>query len=275
MMVCITAGDGTQPVWANPGKKAVCREPHGGEGNAEAGQGSRLLPWLPRSPGGTAGTRLPKDAAGMCTAPRGSASPAGPGVGGEELRPVSGGTSQSAFYRARAGVIYREAFKEMSSSWAPAKAQPRWALPGVLWQLLLGKELVGGQGWQWRWERGRGQDRDGNGDGNRGEDRTGMGMGMGTGVRTGMGLGMGTGMSMRRGDRDGAETIPHCLQHQREITFTNFFPYPRALSATAISALQTPVVLLCPPGTDSSTHRGSFSLPHLPGTFPPPAAALA
>lgn len=49
----------------------------------------------------------------------------------------------------------------MSSSWAPAKAQPRWALPGVLWQLLLG---VGGE-----------------------ETGTGMGRGMGTG------MGMGTG----------------------------------------------------------------------------------
>lgn len=85
----------------------------------------------------------------MRTAPRGSVSSAGPGcpgVGGEELRPMGDSTSQSGFYRARAGVIYREAFREMSSSWAAAKAQPRWALPGVLWQLLLGEEGGSGMG---------------------------------------------------------------------------------------------------------------------------------
>lgn len=104
----------------------------------------------------------------MRTAPRGSASSAGPacpGVGSEELQPVGDGTSQSGFYRARAGVIYREAFREMSSSWAPAKAQPRWALPGVLWQLLLGEEggtgMGTGTGWEGRWGQGWGQDCDG------------------------------------------------------------------------------------------------------------------
>lgn len=99
-----------------------------------------------------------------------------PGLAGE-LQPVSGGTSQSAL--CAAGGISREAFREMSRSWDPAKAQPRWALPGVLWQLLLGEEGNGdgaGMGWG----------ENGNGDGmgwGRGWNRNGAGMGTGSGTR--------------------------------------------------------------------------------------------
>lgn len=71
------------------------------------------------------------------------------------LQPLSDGVSQSA--SRGAGVIYREAFREMSRSWAAAKVQPCWALPRVLWQLLEGE---------------------------------GMGVGVGIGVEMGMGVGM-------------------------------------------------------------------------------------
>lgn len=60
------------------------------------------------------------------------------------LQPLSDGVSQSA--SRGAGVIYREAFREMSRSWAAAKVQPCWALPRVLWQLLEGEGM--GVGWE-------------------------------------------------------------------------------------------------------------------------------
>lgn len=72
MTVCITAGDGTPPARANPQKKALCREPHWEE-NAEAGQGSQLLP-LPRS---AADGRYPAPRGCCGDVPRGSVSPAG------------------------------------------------------------------------------------------------------------------------------------------------------------------------------------------------------
>lgn len=108
-----------------------------------------------------------------------------PGLAGE-LQPVSGGTSQSAL--CAAGGISREAFREMSRSWDPAKAQPRWALPGVLWQLLLGEEGNGdgaGMGWgekEWGWD----------------------GMGMGTGLGPPASASSGTCLSQRRGSAEGS-----------------------------------------------------------------------